>query len=308
MSVNTQTGLFQRFVLPAAAAIQAPETFELAMLRRIYVQQQPQPGSPGKYIEVNIPTVAEDDVVDIGDGPIQITGQDHANVTLEVNNNLSNATLIPDMTRATSPMAFRDFYLAPMIEGVLRKVNLAVCNLVTTANFSVHTSIVGGADTFARSHLAQAWANLRKVGAPPRLADQTFVTSVLPYSNMLTTSDWIQEATVGEAAAAQAQQTARFAPAFNAEIAFDQQFLEPSAGAYAGLFFHRHAIALVPVIPPMEPRENVEETTYQVPGTGLLLRIQFGYDFREQGWILHVHAVFALAVTRPRFGSYLVTT
>lgn len=305
---NTTTGIFQTLVLPATAALQAPTMYKNSMVRKIYVQDQPIPGTVGQVINVNIPTVQENDVLDIGNGPIQVTDQDHTNVTLTVNNNLSKAVRIPDFTKVQTPLDLLQFYLAPTIESVLRKVNRSVCNLVTTTNFNVHSSITGGADVFTRANVATAKGNLLGVGVPDVMGDNFFVTGHTPYTNMWATAEWYQQYQAGQGGV-DLQSTGRFVPQFNTLFDYDQQFLQPSAGAtYAALLFHRAAIALVPVVPPSEEKPHVEETFYQPDGSGLTLRIQFWYDPREQAWILHVHAIFALAVVRPNFGSYLVST
>lgn len=304
---NTTTGLFQTLVLPATADLQAPTYYRNSMVRRIYVQDQPIPGTVGQTISVNIPTVTEDDVIDIGAGPVQIVDQDHTNVTLTVNANKSKALRIPDFTQIQTPIQLRTFYLAPAIESVLRKINRAVCNLVTTTNFATYTSITGGADTFSRANVATAKANLLGTGVPDD-DNLSFVTSHIPYMNMAADTSFWQQYQVGDADAAAARR-GLISPLYNATLDYDQQFPQPSAGAtYAALLFHRAAIAIVPVVPPTENKPHVEETFYNIPGSGLTFRIQFWYDPREQAWILHVHSVFALAVVRPSFGSYLVST
>lgn len=305
---NTVDGLWETHIIPATAMLQQPTAFRNGMLRKIYIQPQPVPGRPGRYIEVNIPVVAEGDVVDIGSGPVQITDQDHTNVTLNVNNNKSKALRIPDFDAIRTPMDLYTFYLQPAIESVTRKINRSVCDLATSTNFNVHSSITGGADVFTRAHVANAWSNLTSVGVP---MDQGlhFVTGNVPFSNMIATSDWISESVVGINAAESAQQRAMLMPAFGAQIDYDQQFPQPSPGAtYAALMFHPAAIAMVPVTPPATGKAHVAENTFTLPGSGLTYRVQFWYDPREQAWILHVHACYALAVVRPNFGSYLVST
>ena len=60
--------------------------------------------------------------------------------------------------------------------------------------------------------------------------------------------------------------------------------------------------------PPAEQKPGVEETYYSPEGSGLVYRIQFWYDPREQAYILHCHCMYAQAVVRPNFGSYCVST
>lgn len=306
---NTVTGLWETHVLPATAQLNQPLMLANSMLRSIYIQPQPQPGRPGRTIEVNIPVVSEGDVIDIGSGPIQITDQDHTNVSLTVNNNKSKAFRIPDFDAIRTPMDLLNFYLQPAIESVTQKINRSVCALVNTTNFNVHSSITGGADKFERAHLATAWVNLNTIGVPMTPGDVTFITGTLPYGNMLADSNWIQESIVGLTAAEATQQRSQFAPQYQAVVKHDPMMPQPSAGAtYAALFFNSAAIALIPVVPPTGQKPHVRETLYTPEGTGLTYRVQFWYDPREQAWILHVHACYALAVVRPNFGSYLVST
>lgn len=306
---NTTTGLFQTLVLPATAQLQAPTMYKNSMVRKVYVQEQPINGTIGQTISVNIPTVTENDVIDIGAGPIQITDQTHTNTTLVVNNNASKALRIPDFTQIQTPIQLRTFYLAPAVESVLRKINRGLCNLVNTTNFNSYSSITGGADVFTRTHLATAKANLLGSGVPDVQNDLFFVTSQVPYMNMVADTSFWQAYQVGDLRGGEADITGRVTPLYNATIDYDQQFPQPSAGAtYSGLFFHRAAIAVIPVVPPPENKPHVEETFYQIPGSALQFRIQFWYDPREQAWILHVHCVYAQSVIRANFGSYLVTT
>jgi hypothetical protein len=306
---NDTGSIFETHVLPAAASIQTPLMYKNSMISKIYTPPQPVPGRPGQTINVNIPIVAEGDVIDIGSGPIQITDQDHDSVALTVNNNKSKALRIPDFDQIRTPLDLYTFYLAPAIESVTRKINRSICALTTSTNFATYTSITGGADTFTRTHVATAWGNLAGGGVPLTPGDLFFCTGHVPYANMLAETTLTSEGVVGINAAEMVLQTAKFMPAFGAALDYDPQFLQPSAGAtYAALMFNRHAIALVPVTPPLGNKPHVRETTYQVPGSGLTYRIQFWYDPREQAYILHVHAVYALAVTRAAFGSYLVST
>jgi hypothetical protein len=309
---NTMTGLFETHILPATAQLQAPLMLRNSMIKKIWVQPFPVPGRIAQTVSVNIPVVNEGDVIDIGNGPIQISDADHTNVTLVVNNNKSYAKAIRDFDVARSPYDFRVAYLDPAIEAVTRKINRSVCNLVTTTSFNVHASITGGADLFTRANIAQAWQRLNDLGVPMTPGAVHFVTGTVPYGNMIadTTNSWIQESVVGLTAAEAVQQRAMFAPQFQAQIDWDPMMPQPSVGAtYAALFFNQNAIAIIPVAVDDAGEQGMVKTTYyQLPGSGLTYRIQYWYDPREQAWILHVHCVYALSVIRPNFGQYLVTT
>jgi hypothetical protein len=307
---NTVTGIFQTLVLPGLSMLKQPTALRNSMLSKVYIQNQPLAGTVGQTVNVNIPTVAENDVIDIGNGPVQITDQDHTSVQLIVNNNKSKALRIPDFDDIRSAENLVQFYMQPAIESLSRKINRSICNLVTSTNFNSYTSITGGTKVHTRLNISNAWSNLRGTGAPDEVENQFLVVGHVPYANMIgdSTQNFLQQYVVGDEAATAAQQRAVFMPQFNATVDYDPMMPQPSAATtYAGLYFHRAAFALIPIAPPIGDKPNVKETYYQVPGSGLNYRVQLWYDPREQAWILHIHAVYALAVVRPSFGSYLVT-
>lgn len=307
---NTQTGLFQTLT-SAVAGLKAPLMLKKSMLSKVYVHGQPVPGTVGKTISINIPSVNEGNVVDIGAGKIQVADAVHTNVNLVINKNLSSARIVRDFDQSLSAESLRTLYLEPLIEEVARKVNRSICDLVTSGNFNIHSSITGGADVFTRVHVATAWSNLRGIGVPDDPANMFLVTHHLPYSNMIgdDANKWISESIVGVSAAELVQQTARLMPAFGAQIDYDPQFPIPSGGTYAGLMFHRNAIAVAPVVPVDQgSKAAVMETEYQPEGSALTFRIQAEYNMAEQGTVLHAHCIYGLAVVRPDYGSFLVTT
>ena len=308
--MNTLAGLFQTVVVPATAQVAQPLAFRNGLVKKIWTQKQPIPGSVGQTINVNIPVVSENDVVDIGNGPIQITDADQTSVALVINNNKSWSRIIRDFDQARTPVQFHDLYLQPGIESVLRKINRQVANLITAANFASYTSVTGGPGVFTRLNLATMWNNLVSIGVPMNPGDVHFVTHNAPYATMMgdITQNFIQQYVVGEAAAVQAQQTARLMPIFGADIDYDQQMPQPTASTYAGLFFNKFAMAFVPVIPVDNiQKPQIQEMLYTPPGTDLVFRIQMWYDPDGQGIKLHIHCMFALAIVRPNFGSYGVT-
>jgi hypothetical protein len=308
---NTVTNIFQTLVLPGLSMLKAPTMLRNSMLSKVYIQNQPLAGTVGQTVNVNIPAVNENDVIDIGNGPISITDQDHSSVQLVVNNNKSKALRIPDFDDIRSAENLVQFYMQPAIESLSRKINRSICNLVTTTNFSSYSSITGGTKVFTRLNIANAWNNLRTTGAPDEQENQFLVVGTVPFSNMMgdASQNFLQQYVVGEDAAVALQQRAVFMPQFNATVDYDPMMPQPTSGStYAGLYFHRAAFALIPVVPPIGDKPNVKETLYQVPGSGLTYRVQLWYDPREQAFLLHVHAIYALAVVRPNFGSYLVTT
>jgi hypothetical protein len=305
---NPSAGLFQTLT-SAAMDLKTPLTLRKAMLSKVYIHDQPIPGTVGQVININIPTTNIGNATDIGAGAIQVVDASYNTQSIVVNKNISTARIIRDFTASLTPENLRQLYLAPAIEEVSQKANLAICSLVTSANFSNYTSISGGTKTFSRGNIANAWANLAGVGVPIEDAGNFhFVTSHVAYGNMLQDTNLINEAIVGINAAESAQQTARLMPAFGSLLDYDPQFPQPTAGStYAGLLFHKNAIALAPVMPIDEAAPHVTTLPWSPPGSGFVFRIQSWYDPREQGQILHVHCMFGLAVVRPEYGSYLVS-
>jgi hypothetical protein len=311
MAGNTLSGLFQTVVVPATAQIAQPLAYRNGAVKKITTVKQPLSGTVGQTVNINIPVVSENDVIDIGNGPIQVTDGDHASVSLTINNNKSWSRRIPDFDQCRTPVLFKELYLAPGIESVLRKINRQVCNLITATNFASYTSITGPAAVFSRLNVAAAWANLVASGVPMTPGDVHLLVHHQPYSTMIgdDTYKWIQQNIVGDTAAAQVQQTARLMPAFGADIDYDQQMPTPTGSTYSGLFFNKNAIAIAPVTPADQiSKPHVEEMLFTPPGTDLIFRIQMWYSPDGQGLIIHIHAIFALAIVRPNFGSYLVTT
>src|SRR5262249_31055381 len=187
-------------------------------------------------------------------------------------------------------------------------IDRKACNFVTSTSFNAYSSITGGNDVFTRTHLATAWNNLAGGGAPiDDSRNLFFMTSNLPFSNMLNDSSFNQQSIVGIDAADKTR-TAAFLPQFGATLRWDQLFPQPSAGAtYAGLFFHRYAVAMrTAPLPPMGDGSLKE--TYVYPKPNLPIRIQMQNNLTHQGLIVSLNCAFGMAVVRPAHASYLVST
>lgn len=305
---NPTTGLFETAVAAfneGAAALK----FSNTMLENVYMGHAPATGGVGETISINVPTVAEGDVVDIGAGDIEVSDNAHATYSLTINTKLSIAKIIRGFDQLRSPADMRRLYSDAWLESLVRKANRAVCNLVTSANFASYSSITGGADTFTRANLATAWNNLAGGGAPlGDAANLRFVTGNTPYSSMLADTAFFQESLVGVDAAEAATRKAVIMPQYGAEIQWDQMFPQPSAGAtYAGLFFHKHAIAMRAAVEPSQADSHIEEFLVY-PKPNLPIKVQTWNSGEKQGRVFHMSLVFGLKVVRPEYGSYLVTT
>lgn len=308
---NTTTGLFESLVMAFSEASAAP-MYENALIDTIYLQYRGISAQYGQTMQVNIPVVNEGDASDIGAGPIQLTDTQSNTVNLVVNNNKSVSFLIRDFDQVRTPQDLRELYVDAKREALLRKINRTIANQINATNFATYTTVSGGTAVFTRLNIAAGWANLAGAGAPLRPRDCFFVTSQVPYSNMLgdATQNFLQQYVVGESAAVMAQQDARFMPQFQAQVKWDQQIPQPS-GKYAGMFYSRYSMAMVPVKVPLgtggQAAPYVKEA-YIFLRPGLVARLQTWYDPVQQGQVVHVHCVYALQVTRPEYGSYFQTT
>ena len=306
---NTLTGIFNNIILPATLmASQAPK-FKNAMYKRVWTYPQTKSANVGQVVNIDIPVVDEADVVDIGNGPVQIKDGVHTNVPITVNQNPSRALTIKDFDNIRSPLDFQRLYMDAMMEALLRKVNRSVANLANsfTTN-TVVTSTSSNANSFARADVTTSWQYLRTAGAPDSAEDNSLILHHVPYSNMMSDNTWVQQNVVGTTAAEMTQQTARLMPAYNAVIDYDQTMPLTAAGKYTGLFFNRYAIGVVPIAPSLKSAPGFLEESVVYPGNGdLAFHVQLWLDPQNQGYVMHVHCVYGLAILRNSYGSLLQT-
>lgn len=303
---NTTAGLFETLANAASEAAKALK-FSNTMLEKVYIGYEPNYATLGQTLNINIPVVNEGDVNDIGSGDIVVTDTTHTTTPIVFDTNMSTSFVIRNFDQVRTPSDLRSLYLDAKLEALIRKTNRKICNLVTSTNFNTYTTINGGSKVFTRSHLTQAWNNLVGGGAIMEgTPDLFFVTNNTPYSNMLNDSSFNQESIVGINAADKTR-TTTFLPQMGAELAYDQLFPQPSAGAtYSGLFFHRYAIAMRTA--PMQPMADgsIREMTV-FPKPNLPVRIQMQNSMQHQGVVINMNLPFGLKVVRPTHGSYLVT-
>lgn len=304
---NPTTGLFE--TLTAAASIaSASLKFKNAFIDAVYTEYQPINAEMGVTLNVNIPTVSEGDTVDIGNGPLQPTDTAHDTVAITFDKHFSNSFVIKSWDKIRTPADLASMYLQPRLESCLRKVNRSIAQLVTSTNFTTHTLITGvGADVFQRVDLAGAWANLTAIGVPvDDTANMFMITNPTAYSNMLASTEFVNESVVGVSAAETAQQRAVLLKQFNAQLMYDQHIANYNSGKQAALFFHRHAIAMVTANMPPSGSSAVTETTV-FPKPGLPVQIQAEYSLKDQGWLFNVHCGYGIKVVRENFGQRLET-
>jgi hypothetical protein len=339
---NDIGGLFETLVSASAAAAQVAK-FKNPMLERCFNDFESTYGTIGNTLQINIPVVNVGNVSNIGDGPLSISATDQNTQTLQIAYNASSSRRIQSFDQIRTPQRLKTLYLDGMIEEVTRYTDntiLQIClgnagsvsapGITTPANtgsflttnlpvqpVAVAATTVGQptqVNEYTRIQLANAWATLIGQGADMTPKNGSFITNQVPYSNMIADVNLglIQQYIVGDRAAEEAQQTAKFAPFLNSLVDYDQ-FVPLTASEavsgppaipaskYYGLMFHRFAVGFKPVL--QEPTNSpvVIETTV-FPKPDFPVRVQFGYDFANQGWILAVNTIFAAAVIRPEWG------
>jgi hypothetical protein len=304
---NTTSGLFETLVAAAVPAAKALK-FSNKMLDHVYVGFEPNYATLGSTLNVNVPVVNEGDVNDIGSGDIVITDTSHNTYPIVFDKNQSTSFVIRNFDEIRTPQDLRNLYLDARLEALMRKVDRDLCSLVTSTNFNTYSSLTGGADVFTRANLATLWNSLAGGGVPvDDTANMFFLTSNLPYSNMLNDTSFAQESIVGIDAADKTR-TAAFLPQFGATLSYDQLFPQPTAGStYAGLFFHRYAIAMRTA--PLQPMgdSNIKEITVY-PRPNLPVRIQMANSIAHQGVVINLNCAYGRAVVRATHGAYAVST
>jgi hypothetical protein len=304
---NTLDGLFETVV---AAGTEASRhlSFTNLMLERIYMQYKPEVATLGQTLNVNVPTVDEETVTDIGAGDLSTSDTDHDTVPIVFDKNPSTSFVIRDFEQVRTPVAMRELYVGPRLEALIRKVNRSVAALVTEDEFDSYSAITGGADIFTKANLAAAWNNLVGAGVPVSDGGNLFFTTHnLPYSNMLQADEFSKESTVGVRRTEAANDRAVILPQFNAQLGYDQTFPTITTGVYAGLLHHRYAIAMRTALLPAGDPGVVREATI-FPKPNLPVRLQVGYSQIKQGWVVSMNCPHGIKVVRPDHGSFMKTT
>lgn len=304
---NTTTGLFDTMVAAAQdSAAQMATKYQNKMLDSVYYAYSPiAQGAVGQTIQINIPAANEGNVVDIGQGDIQVTDTDHTTVNLTINKKFSTAFRVSGYTQSLTSQNLQQLYTDERMESLLRKMNRFLASFITSTNFNSYTQITGGADVFTRSHLTTAKRNLALTGVPDD-GQLRFITHTTPYHNMLNDSSFSQESIVGAAPADETRKGV-FMPQLGFELMHDQHIPVPSAGTYNALAFHPYAIAARCLVEPSQQDGSIKETLVY-PRPNVPVKIQMWNSGDKQGRIVHMSIVCGAAVVRPEFGSILVTT
>lgn len=295
-------------VLTAASQAAQILTFRNAFIDRIYWNFQPIVGVPFGTLNVPIPTVQEGNVVNIGSGPIQPTSYALTVKPIVLDTNYSDSFMIKDWDQVRTPIMLRDFIFPARIEEMFRAINRKVVALFNATNFPNYTLFTGNgtvANQTTRADISTAWLNLAKVGVPvDDFGNVTLMIQPETYAAMISDPNFLQQYVVGDAQAQQVQQRAVLRAQYGAEIYWDQMMTPFNTGHAAAALFHRFAVAGVTAYPP-NGGSNVQQTTINVKN--IPVRVQVAYSMIDQGWIVHLNALFGLAVTRPEMASLFQT-
>lgn len=304
---NTTDGLFQTLVAGASLATQELR-FQNSFLGSIYWDYKPIAQSPFTGLTVNIPTVNEANVVDIGGGPLQPVDTEHTSVTIPFDKHFSISFVIKDWDVVRTPEELSTKYLKGNLQALARAINRRLAGLVNTTNFSIYPLISGtGADLFNRTDVTGAWKNLADAGAPLEDDGNMFlIMNTTAYGNMLADSNWITQSIAADSFAISAQQRAKINSIYGCSVNFDQHMLPYNAGKQPGIMMHRYAIAGV-TSRMLEPSDSKMRTTQFSLTRGLPVQMQGEYSMKDQGYLVNLHTWLGFKVVRPELGSLIET-
>jgi hypothetical protein len=295
-------------VLTALNNAQRALTYQNAFIRRIYWDYQPVVAVPYSTLNVNVPTVNEANVVNIGAGPIQPAPYAFTTVPITLDHNSSNSYIVYDWDQTRIAYNLQRFFFQPKLEELMRAINHTVVGLFTAANFPTYTLFTGtgtAAGQITRSDITKAWGNLAVSGVPMEDYDNvSLMVQTATYGAMLADQSFIYQYIVGDSASQAAQQRAKLQTVYGADVYYDQHLAPFNVGHNACALFHRYAVAGVTALPP-PGGPQVLETTEEV--FGLPVRVQIAYDVVNQGWLVHMHILWGIAPVRPEMASLFQT-
>jgi hypothetical protein len=308
---NDTAGLFQTLTIASSMATEHLK-FQNTFLSSVYGEHRPIQAATGETFNILVPTVDMADVQDVGDQGLTFADSKHTNTQVQITNNFASSWIVKNWTQVRSPVDLARLYIAPKIEGLLRRVNYELAALVTTTNFSTHSITSGsGADVFDRADPLGAWTKMANVGAPVDDMDNMFfITNPAGYAALLGDSDWTQESIVGASQAQQATQFARLRMLFGANVKWDQQLAAYNSGKIPAVLMHRAAIAMMTALPVSVPEEFRGQSTiinYVNVGNGITVKLESAYSMERQGLMMSAGFAFGCKVARPEYGALVET-
>jgi hypothetical protein len=308
---NDTAGLFQTLTIASSMATEHLK-YQNTFLSSVYGEHRPIEAATGESFNIIVPTVDMADVQDIADGGLVFSDSRHGSTTVQITNNFSTAWVVKNWTNIRTPVDLARLYIAPKVEGLLRRVNFELASLVNSTNFNTHSVTSGsGADVFDRADPLGAWRKMADVGAPVEDdANMFFITNPAGYAALLGDPDWTQESIVGASQAQQATQRARLSLLFGANVKWDQQLTAYNAGKIPAILMHRAAIAMItalPKSPPEEFRGQSSMINYVALPQGITVKIESAYSMERQGLMMNAGFAFGCKVARPEYGALVET-
>ena len=168
MPTNPTTGMLMT-VLDALSRAQMNLKYQNAFLKRIFWDFQPIVAVPYSTLNVNVPTVNEANVVNIGAGPLQPNPYSFTTVPITLSFNQSNAYIVYDWDQTRVAYDLEQFFFQPKLEELMRSINRLIVNLFTAANFPTYPLFTGTGTNpgqVMRGDITKAWGNLATTGVP----------------------------------------------------------------------------------------------------------------------------------------------
>jgi hypothetical protein len=309
---NETTSLFETLVVPAATNVKLTPKYKNRGLDMCFNGYRSEYGTVGQTMVINVPIVDESNVSDIGSGGIDLKDTDTTPVNITISHKQSSSRRIQSFDRIRTPLDLQTQYLWPMIEEVLRKSNRSVTSLFNPTAFNAYATVAGNAaNEMNRATIASAWSNVAGTGAAPVTpADTFFLTDQTVYGNMIgdVSLNFIQQYVSGDAAAVSAQQDAKLVPSMNATLDWDQTMPTSTTGKHGGIYFHRMAVGLLPVLESVPQDSYIRQVTiYPTMDKNFPVTVQFWHSPNDQGHVLHVFSMYGVSVIKKEWGSYCET-
>lgn len=303
--MNSTSNLFQTVMAGANIASESLK-YKNSFVDAIYWKYEPVVATPYTTLQVIIPTVNEGAVVDIQSGPIQPNSYTYNPTSITLNRNFSVSFVVKSWDMVRTPVDLAVIFIQPNLEALLRKINRTIVGLFNATNFPNYSLFTGASTTaadFTRGDIGTAWQNLVNAGVPvdTDIANVRLLVNPLSYSTMLADNNFNQQFIVGDAAAVRAQQQARLQMLYGATVDYDQMLVPFNSGHQPAILMHKYAVAGVTANAP-PGGSNVKESYIKLKDQ-IPVQIQFAYSMQDQGWVVHMHAMFGLAVVRPEMAS-----
>jgi hypothetical protein len=230
---NTITAFLETLVA-ASGDYNAAKVGRLSFIDAVYKDVRPEVARAGKTIQVYFPDIgAFSDQQGNDWSPADINP---AFVDIVFNQRPGQSILVRDFEQWQTAVDVMEQFLDPLYKRGQEYINGQLAALVTNANFSTYSPIVGGTNGAVKvADVANAWSTLAGNKVPVSdTSDLSLLTHSDVHSAMLQDAQWYQENLVGALIAERARQQADLGVAFNFKKLWDQQCGKKSSTALNG--------------------------------------------------------------------------